>query len=56
MVEYDGVTFLVAPEMYNLTGEVTISYVDEAGRRGFLLTSDKPTGEWDGFAASKIDI
>ena len=52
--EVDGLTFVIDPETHELVGEVTVSYVDEAGRTGFVLTSSNPVGEWDGFATSSI--
>ena len=55
-MESDGVTFVISPETYQLVGEVTISYKDEKGRKGFVLTSSKPVGEWDGFGISDIKI
>jgi len=55
-MESDGVTFVISPETYQLVGEVTISYKDEKGRKGFVLTSSKPVGEWDGFGVSDIKI
>jgi Fe-S cluster assembly iron-binding protein IscA len=54
--ELDGLTFIINPETYKLIGEVTISYVDEMGRKGFVLTSSKPVGEWDGLGVSDIKI
>jgi Fe-S cluster assembly iron-binding protein IscA len=55
-LELDGLTFVINPETYQLVGEVTISYVDERGRKGFVLTSSEPVGEWDGFGISDIKI
>ena len=55
-LELDGLTLVINPETYQLVGEVTISYVDEMGRKGFVLTSSKPVGEWDGFGVSDIKI
>jgi Fe-S cluster assembly iron-binding protein IscA len=55
-LELDGLTFVINPEIYQVVGEVTISYVDEMGRKGFVLTSSKPVGEWDGFGVSDIKI
>jgi Fe-S cluster assembly iron-binding protein IscA len=52
--ELDGLTFVISPETHQLVGEVRISYTDEAGRKGFVLTSSKPISEWDGFATSSI--
>jgi Fe-S cluster assembly iron-binding protein IscA len=55
-VELEGITFVINPETYQLVGEVNISYADEMGRKGFVLTSSKPVGEWDGFGVSDIKI
>jgi Fe-S cluster assembly iron-binding protein IscA len=52
----DGLTFVVNSDNYQLVGDVTISYIDEIGKKGFVLTSSKPLGEWDGFGASDIKI
>ena len=52
--ELDGLTFVVSPETHQLVGEVRISYTDDAGRKGFILTSSQPLGEWDGFATRSI--
>jgi Fe-S cluster assembly iron-binding protein IscA len=54
--EVDGLTFVISPETHQLVGEVRISYADDAGRRGFVLTSSKPVSEWDGFAAGSIKM
>ena len=53
--ELDGLTFVISPETYDLVGEVTIAYRDDAGRKGFVLTSNKPVSEWDGFATCSIE-
>ena len=55
-LESDGLIFVVNPETYQLVGEVTVSYVDEIGRKGFVLTSSKPVGEWEGFGVSDLKI
>ena len=52
--ELDGLTFVISPETHQLTGDVTISYVEEAGRRGFVLTPSRPLSEWDGFGVITI--
>jgi Fe-S cluster assembly iron-binding protein IscA len=54
--EVDGLTFIINPETRELVGEVTISYMDEIGRRGFVITSSKPVSEWEGFGVSTIRI
>jgi Fe-S cluster assembly iron-binding protein IscA len=54
--EADGLTFVIAPEVYQLVGDVSISYTDEIGRKGFILTSDKPVSEWDGLGVCAIGI
>jgi Fe-S cluster assembly iron-binding protein IscA len=52
--ETDGLVFVISPEIHRLAGEVTIRYVDESHRQGFILTSSKPVSEWDGFSVSSI--
>jgi Fe-S cluster assembly iron-binding protein IscA len=52
--EVDGLTFVISPETHQLVGEVRVSYADNAGREGFVLTSSKPLSEWDGFATRSI--
>jgi Fe-S cluster assembly iron-binding protein IscA len=52
--EVDGLTFVIDPEVYQLVGNITISYIDEIGRKGFILTSDKPVSEWDGLGVCAI--
>jgi Fe-S cluster assembly iron-binding protein IscA len=54
--EVDGLTFVIDPEVYQLVGDITISYIDEIGRKGFILTSDKPVSEWDGLGVCAIGI
>jgi Fe-S cluster assembly iron-binding protein IscA len=55
-VEVEGLTFILDPDVFQLAGEVTITYVGEKGRTGFLLTSEKPVSEWEGFGVSAIQI
>ena len=52
----DGLTFIIDPEAHQLVGEVTITYVDEIGRKGFVLSSRKPISEWEGFSVTNIKI
>ena len=54
--EVDGLTFVIGPEVHQLVGDITISYTDEIGRKGFILTSDKPVSEWDGLGVCAIGI
>ena len=54
--ELDDLTFVISPETHRLVGEVTISYVDDAGGKGFFLTSTRPVSEWDGFGPSSITL
>ena len=48
--EVDDLTLLMSSEIYALVGDVSISYVDEDGRSGFMITSQRPLNEWEGFA------
>jgi Fe-S cluster assembly iron-binding protein IscA len=52
--EADGLTFVISPEVHRLVGDVTISYVDEAARHGFVLVSEKPVSEWAGVGVCSI--
>ncbi len=52
--EVDDLTFFISPELYALVGDVSIAYTDEAGRSGFILTSQRPLNEWQGFAVCNI--
>ena len=52
--EIDGLVFVISPDIHRLAGEVTIRYVDESHRKGFILTSSKRVSEWDGFCVSSI--
>jgi iron-sulfur cluster insertion protein len=52
----DDLTFVISPQIHELVGEVTIAYVDDAGRKGFILTSIKPVSEWDGVGACDIRL
>jgi Fe-S cluster assembly iron-binding protein IscA len=52
--EVEGLTFVISPETHELVGEVRISYRNDAGRKGFVLTSSKPVSEWDGFGTCDI--
>ena len=54
--EMDELTILMNPASYELVGEVSISYVDDSGRKGFVLVSERPLNEWEGFAASSIRL
>ena len=51
-----GLQFIISPETYELVGGVTISHVDEKGKKGFIVTSSKPLSEWDGFGVCNIKI
>ena len=54
--EIERLTFVINPEIYELVGEVTISYVDEKGKKGFVMSSSKPLNEWDGFGVCEIKL
>ena len=54
--EVDGLMFVIGPEIDQLVGDITISYRDEVGKKGFILTSDKPLSEWDDLGICSIGI
>lgn len=49
-----GITFVISPELSQLTGDITIDYVQENQRTGFVLTSKRPVSEWDGFGTCTL--
>lgn len=55
-IETEGLTFIMDTEVYRLAGWIKISYVEEGNRKGFQLTSERPVGEWEGFAVSDIQV
>ena len=54
--EVEGLTYIIDPEVYDLAGGITIAYVDEEDRKGFMLTSERPVSEWEGFGLSQIQV
>ena len=52
----NGLTFVISPEIFHLAGNITISYVDSTDKKGFMIHSEKPISEWDGFGVSDIRI
>ena len=54
--EIEGLKFVINPEIYELVGEVTISYIDEKGKKGYVMRSSKPLNEWDGFGVCEIKL
>ena len=46
--------FFISQEVNALVGDVSISYVDENGRKAFMITSQHPLNEWDGFAVCSL--
>jgi len=54
--EIEGLVFVINPDIYRLVGEVTISHVDDNGRKGFMVTSLKPVSEWGGFGLCNIRV
>jgi Fe-S cluster assembly iron-binding protein IscA len=50
----EDLTIRMSSSTYEMVGTVSISYVDDAQKKGFVLTSSKPLNEWEGFAACNI--
>jgi Fe-S cluster assembly iron-binding protein IscA len=48
--EIAGVRFVVSPEVFETTGDISVAYCDEVDRRGFILSSARAVSEWQGFA------
>ncbi len=54
--ESDGLQFLISPDVHQTVGEVTITFVDERDKKGFVITSSKPLSEWEGFGVCDIQL
>jgi len=52
--ELNGLTFVISPETFHLVGKINISYMDNTDKKGFVITSERPVSEWDGFGVSDI--
>jgi len=52
----DGLTVAMCPATHQLVGDVSISYVDDFDRKGFVLLSDRSLNEWAGFAPGSIRL
>lgn len=54
--ESDGLQFVINPETRKTVGEVTITFVDEKNKKGFVITSSRPLSEWEGFGVCDIQL
>jgi Fe-S cluster assembly iron-binding protein IscA len=54
--EWDGLQFLISPDIHQTVGEVAIAWVDERDKKGFVITSSKPLSEWEGFGVCDIQL
>ena len=54
--EIDGLTILMRPALYAQVGEVSIFCAEDPEKNEFILVSDKPLSEWEGFGSSNIRL
>ena len=52
--DIQGITFVISPEVLEMTGNITIDYVSQKHKTGFVLTSKHPVSEWSGFGVCAI--
>jgi Fe-S cluster assembly iron-binding protein IscA len=50
----EDLTVAIDQNVRNLVGDITISWVDEKDRKGFMIHSEKPLNEWAGFTPGSI--
>ncbi len=50
----DGLTILMRPAIHELVGDVSIFCSDTPARNEFILVSDRPLNEWEGFGTCNI--
>ncbi|MEE9913783.1 MAG: hypothetical protein K4571_18895 [Deltaproteobacteria bacterium] len=56
MQDVQGVMFVLAPDIANLTGDITLSCQSDPFNAGFVLTSERPVSEWSGFGVCTIKV
>lgn len=55
LVEQVGdLTFVIKTDIHDMVGEVTIAYGEKTWEKGFVLTSQRPVSEWEGFGVCSI--
>jgi Fe-S cluster assembly iron-binding protein IscA len=54
--DIQGVVFLIGRDLERLTGDIGIDYLAEPHRTGFVLTSENPVSEWNGFGVCEIKV
>ncbi len=54
--DVQGIPFLISPDLSKLAGNITIDYISEKHRTGFVLTSENPISEWSGFGICTIQV
>ncbi|MGE5422295.1 MAG: hypothetical protein ACM3QW_03455 [Ignavibacteriales bacterium] len=47
-------TFIIESDIFDMVGEVTIAYSEKPWEKGFVLTSQHPTSEWEGTGVCSI--
>ena len=52
--QIEDLTIVVNPKTEQHFGDFDIEYVDEIGRKGFVITSTVPVSEWAGFGVCEI--
>jgi Fe-S cluster assembly iron-binding protein IscA len=52
--QIEDITFIVSSKTEQYFGDFNIEYVDEIGRKGFVITSTVPVSEWAGFGVCDI--
>ena len=50
----DGLTILMQPAIHARVGEVSIFCVDHVENYSFIIVSERPLNEWEGFGRSNI--
>lgn len=54
ITEKDGLTFVMDPSTFQMTGEVSIELADDGECPSFTITPAKPLSEWSGFCVTTI--
>ena len=52
--EIEDITFIIRPELYELTGDIVITCSTDGLMPGYVITSENPVSEWAGFGVCQI--
>ncbi|MRR15888.1 MAG: hypothetical protein EG826_05470 [Deltaproteobacteria bacterium] len=53
--DVEGILFVIGKDLEKMTGDITIAASADGQETGFVVTSENPISEWDGFGVCRIE-